>query len=57
MRLKTQELNEELVTENMTLEQIQAEKLRRQKLQEEADLEVAKEMLGMYFFRIFLFLR
>lgn len=30
----------------MTPEQIQAEKLRRQKLQEEADFEVAKEMLG-----------
>lgn len=31
----------------MTPEEAQAEKLRRQKLQEESDLEVAKDMLGM----------
>ncbi len=47
-KLKYQELNEELDVSNMTPEQIQAEKLRRQKLQEEADFEVAKEMLGQY---------
>lgn len=33
--------------ESMTPEELQAEKLRQQKLQEEADLEVAKHLLGV----------
>lgn len=32
----------------MTPEQIKEEKLRRQKLQEEADLEIARETLGIW---------
>lgn len=45
-RSKRAEINDDVDFANMTPEQIQAEKLRRQKLIEEADLEVAKEMLG-----------
>lgn len=37
---------EEIDTTDMTPEQIQAEKLRRQKLQEEADFDLAKDILG-----------
>lgn len=44
---KNLELDDDVDFKDMTPEQIQAEKLRRQKIMEEADLEVAKEMLGL----------
>ena len=53
-KLQNLELDENVDFQNMTPEQIQAEKLRRQKLVEEADLEVAKEMLGSYHFLLLL---